>query len=86
MSIKEKMYYSRTEDKFFGLETTRESTQVIGTRPTLANKMLCYVVHGMTTKYTIPAGYFFHRTLPNADFLNLTLKVLKLLHLSKFTV
>ena len=86
MSIKEKLCYSRTEDKFYGLETTNESSQTIGKKPTLANKMLCYVVHGMTTKYTIPAGYFFHRTLKNIDFVNLTLKVMKLLHNCGFTV
>jgi hypothetical protein len=37
------------------LKTTGESIQIIGKKTTLANKMLCFVVRGMTTKYTIRA-------------------------------
>ena len=78
MAIKEKMSYSRSDDKFYGLDTINENGQIIGKKTTLANKKLCYVIHGMTIKYTIPAGYFFHRQLPQDDYFNLTMKILKL--------
>jgi hypothetical protein len=36
--------------------------------------MLCFVIHGLSTKYTIPAGYFFHSSLTTNE-----LNVLQLL-------
>jgi hypothetical protein len=77
MSIKEKMSYSRSEDVIHGLENTQ--AQLIGEKPKLANKMLCYVLHGLSTKYTIPVGYFFHETMNTEKFHSLTMKVLKVL-------
>jgi hypothetical protein len=47
-----KMYYSRTEDTFYGLQTV-DSSKPIGQKPILANQLLCYVVHGLSTKFTI---------------------------------
>jgi hypothetical protein len=38
-------------------------SETISERPCTANKMLCYVIHGLSTRYTIPAGYFFHSTV-----------------------
>ena len=39
--------------------------------------MLCYVIHRLSTRYTIPAGYFFHGHLASETYHELTLKVLK---------
>lgn len=39
----------------------------------------CYVIHGLSTKYTIPCGYYFHSSMLASDFNKLTLNVLKLL-------
>jgi hypothetical protein len=50
----------------YGLDNTKSKT--IGERPRTANKMLCYVIHGLSTRYTIAAGYFFHSTLTTAQF------------------
>ena len=77
MSIKERMQYSRAEDCIFGLDNC--SSNVVGKKPEIANKMLCFVMHGLSTKYTIPAGYFFHSTMTTDKFLNLTMQVLRLL-------
>lgn len=85
MAIKEKLNYSRTEDKFYGLETTKKSIN-FGKKPTLANKMLCFVIHGLSTKFTVPAAYFFHRTMKTTEFYELTLKVLHQLHECGFIV
>lgn len=73
MSLREKMYWSRPEDYIQGLDN-------IGKYPKMANKMLCFVVHGLSTKYNIPAGYFFHAALTSGNFYTLTMNVmLKLL-------
>jgi hypothetical protein len=77
MSIKEKKFYNKLEDKIYGLDNIKFET--IGERPCTANKMLCYVIHGLSTRYTIPAGYFFHSTLTTAQFSTLTLQIFKLL-------
>jgi hypothetical protein len=58
MAIKDRMCYSRTEDKFYGLKNT-SNENYIGKKPHLANKLLCFVIHGFCTKYTIPAAYYF---------------------------
>jgi hypothetical protein len=84
MSIKEKMSYSRSEDVIHGLENTQ--AQLIGEKPKLANKMLCYVLHGLSTKYTIPVGYFFHETMNTEKFHSLTMKVLNLVTNKSFIV
>jgi hypothetical protein len=85
MAIKSKMYYSRTEDTFYGLQTV-DSSKPIGQKPILANQLLCYVVHGLSTKFTIPAAYFFHKQLSASNFLRLTLTVLQTLHNCGFIV
>lgn len=41
--------------------------------------MACFVINGLSARFVIPAGYFFHSTLQAADFHSLTLQVLKLL-------
>lgn len=48
MSIKEKMYYSRTEDKFYGLNNTG-SVNDIGSNPVFASKM-CFVMNTRNEK------------------------------------
>jgi hypothetical protein len=59
MAIRESVYYSKAEHRIFGLETvTNKSSNKIGTKPVIANQLLCYVVHG---QYVIPASYYFHR-------------------------
>lgn len=77
MAIKEKMSYSRTEDHIYGLDTCTSSS--VGQNPIIANKMLCFVAQGLSSRFTIPAGYFFHASLTTDVFYSLTMKVLKLL-------
>jgi hypothetical protein len=80
MAIRESVYYSKAEHRIFGLETvTNKSSNKIGTKPVIANQLLCYVVHGLSTKYVIPASYYFHRQLNSKELYKLTLDVLKLL-------
>jgi hypothetical protein len=53
-------------------------SESIGERLRTGNKMICYVIHGLPTRYTIPEGCFFRSTLTTAQFSILTLKMLKL--------
>jgi hypothetical protein len=84
MSIKEKMCYSRSEDCIYGLSSCK--TDTVGEKPDIANKMLCYVIHGLSTRYTIPAGYFFHASLTPETYHKITLNILELLTTHGFIV
>ena len=77
MSKREKLYYSRSEDHIYGLDTTVSHN--IGEKPKVANKMLRFVVHGLCTKYAIPAGYFFRSTMTTDQLYLLTKINFKLL-------
>jgi hypothetical protein len=52
----------------------------------LTNKLLCFVIHSLSTKYTIPVGCFFHKTLSSERFHQITLNILKLAHRLGFRV
>jgi hypothetical protein len=80
MSIKESICYSKAEDRIYGLENiTSDSQGKIGVKPVPANQLLCFVLQGLSTKYIIPASYYFHRHINSKTLYELTLKVLKLL-------
>jgi hypothetical protein len=79
MAVRESISYSKAEDRIFGLETINQSQDKIGAKPVIANQLLCYVIYGLSTKYIIPASYFFHRQLTGKDLYKLTLEVLKML-------
>jgi hypothetical protein len=76
MSIKEKVHYSRCDDQIYGLDTSKSN--IVGKKPQIANKMLCFVIHGLSTKFLIPVGYFFHASLVTNDFFSLTMKILQM--------
>ena len=76
MAIRQKLIYSRSDDRLYGLSTSSSNT--IGGQVEIAHQMMCYVVHGLTTRFTIPAGYFFHSSFTAEEFYSLTLKILKL--------
>lgn len=84
MAIKEKLEYSRSEDTFYGMSTVNSAP--LGKRPVLANKLLCFVAHGLSYKYTIPVGYFFHKKLSTERFHEITLNILQKVHTCGFTI
>jgi hypothetical protein len=86
MAIRESMRYSKAEDRIFGLETIPKTDDTIGSKPLIANQLLCFVVHGLSTKYIVPASYYFHRQLNSKDLYKLTLEVMKLLDECGFKV
>jgi hypothetical protein len=76
MAVRESISYSKAEDR---IETINQSQDKIGAKPVTANQLLCFVIYGLSTKYIIPASYFFHRQLTGKDLYKLTLEVLKML-------
>ena len=69
------MYYSRSEDKFYGVENT-DNQSFIGTRTQIANKLLCFVIHGFYRKFTIPVAYFFSRGTSGKQLYEMTMCIL----------
>jgi hypothetical protein len=84
MAIKEKLEYSRPDDTFYGASNITK--EPLGKRPVLANKLLCFVIHGLSTKYTVPVGYFFHKTLSKDRFFEITMEVIEKVHSCGFRI
>lgn len=77
MAISSKYIYDRKMGCFFGQETAKEETSKGGdaTNVVLANKVLCFVVTGLSTSYTIPCGFFFTNRLSGKLLHRLTVQV-----------
>lgn len=87
MAIKERLLYNKEEDKFFGLvEAEGVYDEEIGQNPVLANKLLCFVIHGLSKKYTIPAAYFMVRALNGNELFFLVQQVIKVVEECGFYV
>lgn len=78
MAIAQKVIYDRQVDKIFGLvDMGPGGEEASGTTPQVANRLLCFVLRGLSTSYVIPVGYFFTRCLKNDKLFSMTLEVLK---------
>ncbi|KAH7953561.1 hypothetical protein HPB49_010084 [Dermacentor silvarum] len=75
MSIQQKVTYDRQVDRIFGLVDVqcqaREPAAVV------ANRLLCFVLRGLSTVYVIQVGYFFTRNLKHDKLLLLMRSVIK---------
>ena len=67
------MYSSRSENKLYGV-TNNES--LISTRTHMVNKLLCFVIHGFSTKFAIPVAYFFSRGTSGKRLCEMTMCIL----------
>lgn len=80
MSIQQKVIYDRQIDKMFGLVDVGSEDgpeQYSTTTPQGANRLLCFVLRGLSTRYVIPVGYFFTRCLKGDQLYFMTLEVMK---------
>lgn len=80
MSIQQKVIYDRQIDKMFGLVDVGSEDgpeQYSTTTPQSANRLLCFVLRGLSTRYVIPVGYFFTRCLKGDQLYFMTLEVMK---------
>lgn len=63
MAIAQEVIYDRQVDKIFGLADVGPA-QHSTTNPQVANRLLCFVLRGLSTAYVIPAaGLLFHSVL-----------------------
>jgi hypothetical protein len=85
MAIRESIRYSKVEDRIFRLETIPKTDDAIRSKALIVNQFLYFVVHGLSTKYIVPASYYFHRQLNSKDLYRLTLEVMKLLDECRFS-
>lgn len=78
MAIKERLLYDRTSDKFFGIVNAEGIyDECVGKYPTLANKLLCFVVNGLSKRFTIPAAYYLVKGLQGQELYQLFNQVIK---------
>ncbi|KAJ4426887.1 hypothetical protein ANN_26686 [Periplaneta americana] len=78
MAIKERLLYDRTSDKFFEIVNAEGIyDECVGKYPTLANKLLCFVVNGLSKRFTIPAAYYLVKGLQGQELYQLFNQVIK---------
>lgn len=66
-AIKPKCIYDRKADAVFGLRDKPANSMPCSSRETLANRVLCFVLHGITNSYRIPCSYYFTKQLSGRD-------------------
>lgn len=77
MAIQQNLTYDMKCDTFFGLKTNNENEENRNQGPPqLANKLLCFLINGLSTSYRIPCGYYFPKQLIGKDLFRLTNEVL----------
>ena len=84
MSIKQQLQYDNKLDSFFGerdhlpnnTSKISEDKSEKGKLPILANRLLCFMICGLSMKYRLPAGYFFTKQLTGSQLHTLTMSVI----------
>ncbi|KAG0423688.1 hypothetical protein HPB47_000533 [Ixodes persulcatus] len=66
-AIKPKCIYDRKSDVVFGIRDKPESGAPRTKNETLANRVLCFVLHGVASSYKIPCSYYFTKQLSGRD-------------------
>uniref|UniRef100_A0A224YVA8 p-20 hm n=1 Tax=Rhipicephalus zambeziensis TaxID=60191 RepID=A0A224YVA8_9ACAR len=62
-AIKPKCVYDRKADTVFGLKDKPDNSAACSSTDTLANIVLCFVLHGVANSYRIPCAYYFTKQL-----------------------
>ena len=68
MAIQPKCLYDKGLDMVFGFSGAKKKV--------LANRLLCFVINGLSTNYQIPCAYFFTKNLSGKKLFSLTSKVI----------
>ncbi|KAG8176027.1 hypothetical protein JTE90_024669 [Oedothorax gibbosus] len=71
MAIQPKCLYDKPSDTVFGFSSDDKDKKV------LANRLLCFVIHGLSINYSIPCAYYFTKNLAGKKLYSLFLSVLK---------
>lgn len=62
-SIKPKCVYDRKADAVFGFKDKPVNSAARTSGEALANRVLCFVLHGVTNSYKVPCAYYFTKQL-----------------------
>lgn len=76
MAIQQKVIYDKQVDKIFGL-VDMGAAEDTTTVPEVANRLLCFVLRGLSTAYVIPVGYYFTRALKHDKLFSMTMEVME---------
>ncbi|KAL3173844.1 hypothetical protein MRX96_041392 [Rhipicephalus microplus] len=76
MAIQQKVMYDRQLDKVFGLVDMGPEQQSCAT-PEVANRLLCFVLRGLSTAYLLTVGYFFTRCLRSEQLRSMAMNAMK---------
>lgn len=79
MAIKSRGMYNRYADECLGNVSMNglEKEVGIGMEDVLANRLLCFVFSGLSTKMRLPVAYYFTKALTGDQLHSLTIDVLK---------
>jgi len=87
MAIKPMSIYLRQHRRVFGSVNYGNYRKYLRERPgVIANRLLCFVLKGIFTNYTIPVSYFFVRQLKAEDLVVMIRNILKELEAIGFRV
>lgn len=77
MAIKSRGMYNRYADECLGNVSMNGLEKEVGMEDVLANRLLCFVFSGLSTKMRLPVAYYFTKTLTGDRLHSLTIDVLK---------
>lgn len=80
MSIQQMVVYNGQVDKIFGLvDMGPGSEQDAMAAPQVANRLLCFILRGLSTPFVITFGYFFTWCLKGEQLTNMTAEMMKVI-------
>lgn len=85
-SIKPKCLYDRKADTIFGFKDRPNDGAPCSADGTLANRVLCFVLQGVTSTYRIPCSYYFTKQLSGRDLFAWVKEVIASVELCGFVV
>lgn len=85
-SIRPKCIYDRKADAVFGLKDKPGGDTPSSSKEVLANRVLCFVLQGLSSKYKIPCSYYFTKQLSGRDLFTWTKEVIAAVELCGFVV
>lgn len=86
MSIKSRSTYNKFADEIVGDVSMNGLENKIGLENVLANRLLCFVFSGLSTRIKLPVAYYFTKSLKGEHLYALTIEVLREVEKAGFVV
>ncbi|KAF4529427.1 hypothetical protein B566_EDAN003523 [Ephemera danica] len=75
--LQPRLYFNKQTGQVEGFAEKPDDSGAIGANPKVANKLLCFALHGLNVKFTIPAAYYLVANLTGDEQTKFALTVLK---------